>query len=256
MIKHVSYKWFFGLLLAIGLIAAHAARADDAPAPKVIFDCNFANGDFDKYGWKDQGDLWTIYDYSSGKPDLKSSPGPVAKFGKTPDGFKGPELLTKKFTPLVKPDSLTLSFDGGWGWGAPGQSSDDLNVMLLDDDGNGYIFHAHRVKDKWAAQWGVVTKYVIPASLTWSPDVIDNTQASIMDNGGLKTYTIKRDKFGAWQFSRSDWPAPFSFSEPSVTTSTFSQVVLVGTGNFDDNCYNKIHLEAISPDDANAIPKL
>ena len=233
MIKHQSCKWFFTVLLAIGCIAVQGVKADDAAnASKVIFDSDFSKGDFDHFGWKDSGDKWTVYDYASGKPDLKVSPGPVAKFGKTPDDFKDVDLLTRKFQPLVKPDSMTLTFDAGWGWGAPAQTSDELNVMILDETGNGYVFHFHRAKEKWGAQWGVVTKYVRPKDLTWSSDVVDGTQGSVMDSAGLKSFTISRDSHGAWRMGRNDWTAPFAFSEPSITTSTFSQVVLVGTPNF------------------------
>jgi hypothetical protein len=256
MTRYHSFKWFLALTLTLGFLASQSIWADDAPAPTVIFDCNFANGDFDHFGWKDKGDKWTIYDYTSDHHDLRTSPGPVAKFGATPKDYKDTELLVRKFTPIVKPDSLTLNVDAGWGWGAAGQSSDDLNVMVLDDDGNGYVFHFHRAKEKWGAQWGVVTKYVPQANLNWSPEVVDGTQAAIVDNGNLKSFSIKRDSHGAWQFGRTDWTTPFAFTEPSVTTSTFSQVALVGTPNFDDLCFNKIHLEATLASDPNAIPKL
>jgi len=118
--------------------------------------------------------------------------------------------------------------------------------MLVDDDGNGYVFNVHRAKETWAAQWGKVAKYVMPDHLNWSPAVIDATQTSVVDDGGLQTFTIKRDANGAWQFSGEKWTGatPFAFTEPAVSTSTFSQVVIVGKPNTDDLVFNHIHLEA------------
>ena len=237
-----SCKWLLGLLLAIGLIAAQAARADD------VFNSNFANGSFDTLGWRTPTGPpahWVIYDYQKDHPELKISPGPVAKYGATAKDDKNTELLIRKFPALANPTSLTLTFDAGWGWGAPGQGSDSLAVMLLDDDGNGYDFEVHRTKATWAAQWAKVTKYV-PAKTNWSPAEIDASQPSVMDNGSLQTFTITRDANGAWQFSGAKWTGatPFAFTEPAISTSTFSQVVLVGSPNFDDILFNHVHLEA------------
>jgi len=243
MTKDLSCKWLLGLLLSFVLIASQAARADD------VFNSNFANGTFDTLGWRTPAGPpvhWQIYDYLKDHPGLKISPGPVAKFGATPKDFKDNELLVRKFPALANPASLTLTFDAGWGWGAAGQGSDAFNVMLLDDDGNGYVFSVHRTKATWAAQWGKVVKYAMPEKTNWSPAEIDASQPSIMDNGSLQTFTIKRDANGAWQFSGEKWTGatPFAFTEPAVSTSTFSQVVLVGSANFDDLAFNHIHLEA------------
>jgi len=194
-------------------------------------------------GWTTKGTTWEIYNYQTHNASLLNGPGPVARFagrGTTT------EMLVRKFPAVTSPTSLTLTFDAGWGWGAANQSSDDFNIMLLDDDGNGYVFNVHRAKEKWAAQWGAVKAYVMPDTLNWSPTEIDATQASVIDGGNLQTFTITRDANGAWQFSGAKWTGgtPFAFTEPAITTTTFSQVVLLGKPNVDDLVFNKIKLEA------------
>ena len=108
MIKPHSRTWLLGLLLALGFIAAPAARADE------VFNSNFANGTFDTLGWRTPTGPpvhWQIYDYQKDHPSLSISPGPAARFG----GGKGTdsELLVRKFPAIANPTSLTLTFDGG-----------------------------------------------------------------------------------------------------------------------------------------------
>ena len=81
------------------------------------------------------------------------------------------------------------------------QGADGLSVMLLDDDGNGYVFVVRRTKAAWAVQWGIVTKYAPAAKLNWSPTVIDATQKAVIDGGGLQSFTLKRGANGIWSFS-------------------------------------------------------
>jgi hypothetical protein len=115
--------------------------------------------------------------------------------------------------------------------------------MLLDADGNGYIFDIHRAKATWGAQWAGVAKYLAPDPMHWAPAEIDTTQDSIMTGTGLRTFTITRDAKGAWTFNGAGWTGgPLAFTD--ATTTSFSQVVLQGQPNSDEVVFGKVKLEA------------
>ena len=67
------------------------------------------------------------------------------------------------------------------------------------------------------------------------PEEIDASHASIRDGGGLGHLTITRESDGAWSIASKDWNqgsgATLRFSD--ATTASFSQLVLLGTRNFD-----------------------
>lgn len=214
-------------LFLLGMTSAKAGE---------IFNSDFSKGKFDDLGWEAKGD-WSIVDFSGGKP-LDKNPGLVAKFSaKNTD----PGSLTKKFDAIANPASLTLTFDGGFGWGGKAHSQ-GLSVMLLDADGNGYIFDSHRAKANWGMQWDVVTKYAHNAKLQFASTSIDTTQDPIVKGGGLRTFTITRDADGKWTFNGVGCDGgPLTFTDK--TTTSFSQVVLVGNKNTDDLVFNKIKLE-------------
>ncbi len=131
--------------------------------------------------------------------------------------------------------------------------------MLLDPSGNGYVFEVHRVKAKWAVQWGKAIKSIPARDKTWAREDIDASHASVRDGGGLSRLTITRDSDGSWRISSKDWNkgagATVMFSD--ATTTSFSQLVLLGTENFDEQVFNKIVLRvpsAASPEATTAIP--
>ena len=212
--------------------AAAAARAGE------IFSTDFSKGTFASLGWEPKGD-WSIFTFGADKPDLAKQPGPVAKFAANGQTVG---TLTKKFDAIKDPTSLKLTFDAGYGWGSPSHVT-ALQVMILDADGNGYVFDCHRAKATWGAQYGNVTKYGYNDPLNWAPAEVDTTKQSIMDGGGLRTFTITRDASGKWTFNGDGWTGgPVTFTD--TTTKSFSQVVLRGMPNTDDLAYGKIKLEA------------
>ncbi len=202
-----------------------------------IFNTDFSKGDFVKLGWIAKGP-WQILDYGADKPDLANNPGKVVRL---PGNGQETGLLTKKFKSITNPASLTLTFDGGYGWGAKDHAH-GLTILILDGEGNGYVFLNMRVKAIWGAQWAQVAQYEWPEQLNWAPAEIDTTQASVVDGGGLKTYTITRNASGKWTFNCNGWKGgPLTFT--NTTTTTFSQVVLFSKPNVDDIVYNKIKLK-------------
>jgi len=219
--------------LASGLFLLGGTRPASAGE---ILSTDFSKGTFEELGWTAKGD-WAIMDYSAKKPDLANNPGPVAVFSAK---SKTAGMLTKKFDPVT--GSLTLTFDGGYGWGKKDHAQ-KLEVMLLDADGNGYIFDARRANAKWAVNWGIVTKYGFNEPLTMSDTVIDASQDAIVNGGGLRTFTITRDAAGKWTFNGDGWTGgPLTFTD--TTISNFSQLILVGTTNSDELIFNKIKFEA------------
>ncbi len=196
----------------------------------------------DSLGWTGTGQPWTVFNYAKIKADLANNPGPVFKLP-----GRGAELgtLVKKFPVVANPATLTLTFNGGWGWGGPANNG-GLLVLLLDDQGNGYAFEFHRVKAPWAAQWGLVkeNKYPAKEEKHWAAHEIDASQPCILDGGGLQTFTITRGKDGKWQFGGAKWTGATPCTFTDNTTSSFSQVVLYGTPNVDDMVFSAIKLEA------------
>lgn len=230
--NHSTLKKLAILAVALGVAWTSSVQAD------VIFDTDFSKDTFEALGWDAKGD-WTMADYGAAKPDLEKNPGPVAKFAANGTSTGA---LTKKFTAVTNPSSLTLTFDAGYGWGAPDHAQ-GIQVMILDADGNGYIFAGARTKANWAAQWAKVTKYGYNNPMNWAPGVVDASQPAVRDGGGLRTFTITRDAAGNWTFNGAGWTGgPITFTDASI--STFSQVVLCGTPNNDEILYNKIKLDA------------
>jgi hypothetical protein len=243
------YRYLFITVAALTL-AVRGVSAEDlsgsGATPTTVFDSDFSKGTFDHLGWEShmKSDNWQIKDYKDSKPELKNSPGASAVYGKTDKT----DLMIRKFTAVQSPQDLTLTFDGGWGWGQKDQGSDTIGIMLLNDEGTGYLFEVHRIKAKWAVQWHVVNKYELAKEANpqaqWSPGEIDASQTAVIDGGGLQTFTIKRDAKGTFSFSGASWTGatPFEFVDGDHTTNTFSQVALVGSTNFDDLVFNHVKL--------------
>ncbi len=216
-----------------------------------IIDADFAKGDFAALGWKAQGD-WDVFRYPG---EITNNPGPLARFA----AHKPAGSLTKSFPELKNPKHLSLSLDYGWGWGDAGQAADAVSFMLQNANRDGYIFEVHRVKAKWAVQWAKVAKGEPPKDKTWAVEEIDATHASVRAGGGLSRLTITRASDGAWTIVGHDWNkgAGTTVRFTDATTTSFSQLVLLGTPNFDDQVFNKIVL-AVSSDaattDAAAVP--
>jgi len=223
--------------LIIAAMAAVMAGTACAGEQNVIETKWEINGKFDALGWEAKGD-WAIVDFGTVKPNLANNPGPLVKF---PAKGKTVGTLTRKFEAVNNPASLTLTFDAGYGWGAK-EHSQAIQVMLLDADGKGYIFHIARSKATWGAQWALVTKYGYNDPMTWATAPIDTTQQSVTNGGGLRTFTITRDASGKWALNGIGWSGgPLTFTD--TTTNSFSQLVLRGTPNSDDIVFGKIKLD-------------
>jgi hypothetical protein len=219
--------------VALGLLGL--ACASPVCRAQAVVATDFAQGDFAALGWKaDQG--WDIYKYA------KQNVGPAARC-KAKDGDGN---LSKTFPEVKNPKKLTLSFDAGWGWGRADQGGDSVGCMLLDAQGNGYVFSTHRANATWAVQWGKVTKRTGPKMLNWAPQAIDGTHKSIVDGGGLNHLTITREASGKWTIQGKDWNqgagATVTFTDN--TTTSFTELLLIGAKNFDEMVYNKVALVA------------
>jgi hypothetical protein len=218
---------------------------------QTVVDTDFSKGDFAALGWKAKGD-WDIHTYPK---ESANNPGAVARFAANkPEG-----TLTKTFEAVQNPKKLTLSIDYGWGWGDITQGADSSSFMLLDAKGNGYAFKIHRVKANWAVQWSKVAEGTLPSEMTWASDEIDASHPSVREGGGLSRLSIVRKSDGTWSFHSKDWNqgagATVLFTDE--TTSSFSQLVLLGTKNFDEQVFNKIVLSQSSANEAaenSAIP--
>jgi hypothetical protein len=203
-----------------------------------IFASDFSKATVEESGWTPKGD-WKVKDYATVNAGAPNNPGPVAVFAA---GGKTVGTLTKKFDAASNPASLTLTFDAGFGWGAK-EHVQSFQVMLLDADGNGYVFDVHRANATWGAQWATVSDYGYDEPLRWAPAAIDTTQESVMGGGGLRAFTITRDVGGNWTFDGAGWTGgPLKFTD--TTTSSFSQVVLRGLPNTDEVLFGKVKLEA------------
>ena len=224
-----------GLCLALAIAVPLRSGAAE---PLVHSD--FSKGDFAALGWKPDG-AWDVFRYP-GEP--KNDPGPLARFAANkPDGS-----LTRAFPAVDDPEQLVLSVDYGWGWGEAGQQADAVQYMLLDDNRDGYLFEVHRCKANWAVQWGKVDDGKPLPGNVWAPVEIDATQAAVRDGGGLGRVVITREAGGAWTMSSRGWNkgagAGIVFSD--ATTTKFSQIVLVGTKNFDEQVFNNVTLSVPS----------
>jgi hypothetical protein len=213
-----------------------AAFVPTACLAQTVIDSDFSKGNFTALGWKAKG-AWDVFRY---RGKAANNPGLVARFAANkPDG-----ALTKTFPEVKNPKKLTLSLDYGWGWGDTVQGADAVSFMLLDARGNGYVFEVHRFKAKWAVQWARVANHVPAKNKTWASEEIDATHASVRNGGGLCRLTITRDADGSWCITSKDWNkgagATVMFTD--TTTTSFSQLVLLGTKNFDEQVFNKIVL--------------
>lgn len=221
-------------MLALGVFVLGAVSSANATE---IFNSDFSKGSFDTLGWTVTGD-WSMKDYGADNSSLAKNPGTVAKFAAN---AKTDGNLVKKFDAQADPAKLTLTFDAGYGWGSKDHSQ-SLQVMLVDADGNGYLFQVSRAKASWGVQWGVVTKYAFGEHLNFAPSEVDTTQVSVHDGGGLRTFTITREAGGKFTFNGDGWTGgPLTFND--ATTTSFSQVVLRGSQNTDDLVFGKVKLE-------------
>ena len=84
---------------------------------------------------------------------------------------------------------------------------------------------------------------------TWASEDIDASHAAIRDSGGLSHLTITRDSDGAWSIASKDWNkgAGAAVRFIDTTTTSFSQIMLLGTNNFDEQVFNNIVLEVSRP---------
>jgi hypothetical protein len=218
---------------------------------QTVINADFSKGNFAALGWKVQG-AWDVFKYPK---EAGNNPGLVARFpAHKPNG-----TLSKTFAEVKYPRKLTLSLDYGWGWGGPAQGADSVAFMLLDAKGNGYIFEVHRTKARWAVQWGKVAHRIPAKDRTWASKEIDATHASVREGGSLCQLTITREGDGTWSIRSKDWNkgagATVRFTD--TTTNSFSQLVLLGTDNFDEQVFNKVVLElapAARVEAATAIP--
>jgi hypothetical protein len=230
---------------AIAFLALAGFSPARCPAQTII-ESDFSKGDFTSLGWKAEG-AWDVFRYPSDSP---KNPGPVARFAANKPGGS----LTRHFARLDKPRQLTVSLEYGWGWGEADQGADAVSFMLLDDGGDGYIFEVHRHKAAWGVQWGKVAEGVPAGEKTWASQEIDATAASIHDGGALSRLTVSREAHGAWRITGADWNqgAGASVLFTDTTTTSFSQLVLLGTENFDEQVFNKIVLSLTPPGEAAA----
>jgi hypothetical protein len=235
-----------------GLVVLAAALLGQAPClAQTVIDADFSRGDFAELGFKAKGD-WDLFLYPK---KAANNPGRVARFGANkPDGS-----LTKSFSEVKTPQSLALSLDYGWGWGDATQGADSISFMLLDGKDNGYAFKVHRCKAKWAVQWGRVAGGTPAKDMTWAPEDIDASHASVRDGGGLSRLTVERQPDGTWTVACKDWNkgAGAAVTFLDTTTSSFSRLVLLGTKNFDEQAFGKVVLKvktAATPGPVTAIP--
>ncbi len=227
-------KTRFAAPLAVALMALGSPAVCRA---QPVVDTDFSKGKFAEMGWKVKGD-WDAYAYPK---EAANNPGVVARFAANkPDGS-----LTRSFAEIKSPKRLTLSLDYGWGWGDANQGSDSVTIMLLDATGNGYVFKVCRVKATWAVQWARVAGGAEPKDKTWATEEIDATHASVRAGGGLCKLTIARDADGAWSVGSKDWNGGKGGTVTFIdaTTSSFSQLVLLGTKNFDEQAFNNVVLD-------------
>ena len=231
-----------GLIVKAVVFIAAAGFTPTIGLARTVIDADFSKGSFATLGWKAKGD-WDVFKYPR---EAANNPGPVARFAANkPDGS-----LTKTFAEVSNPRKLTLSLDYGWGWGDADQGADSVSFMLLNAKGNGYAFEVHRTKAKWAVQWAKVANSIVAKDKTWASEDIDASHASVRDGGGLSRLTITREADGTWSIAGKDWNkgAGATVRFLDTTTTSFSQLVLLGTKNFDEQLFNKIVLE-VQPGD-------
>jgi hypothetical protein len=205
---------------------------------ETVVNTDFSKGDFESLDWKAEGG-WGIYTYRT----KQNNPGAVARYPANPPVDQPDGTLTKTFDELKNPQKLVLSIDVGWGWGKPDHGN-AVAFMLVDDNGNGYVFQTNRAKADWAAQWALVKDGRAPTTKNWATEPIDGTHTSIMEGGGLERLTVTRDAKGRWTFSSKDWNQGEggSVEFTDMTTKSFTKLVLLGGHNIDDMAFNHIIL--------------
>jgi len=231
-------------ILVAFFVAAGLAQA--VCLGETLVDSNFSKGDFAALGWQPKG-AWDVFTHPK---EISNNPGPVARFAANQPGGS----LTKTFPEIKTPEKLTLSLDYGWGWGDAAHGGDTASLMLLNPKGDGYVFEVHRYKAKWAVQWAKVADGAAPKDKNWASEEIDATRPSVRDGGGMGHLTINRDVDATWTIASHDWNngAGATVRFNNSTTNSFSQLVLLGDQNIDDQFYNKIVLRA--PSAAEAAP--
>jgi hypothetical protein len=225
-----------GTIAQMATLCSVAILSQAPVAAQTVVDTDFAKGTFAALGWIAKGD-WDVFRYPKGSAN---NPGPVARFAANkPNG-----ALTTTFREIRNPRTLTLSLDYGWGWGDAGQAADGVSFMLLDPRGNGYVFEVHRCKANWAVQFGRVEGGKARSDRTWASTEIDATHRAVRDGGGLCHLTVSRESDGTWTVASKTWNAGAGAEARFVdtTTSSFSQLVLLGTRNFDEQVFNKVVL--------------
>jgi hypothetical protein len=223
--KMAAMMW----VLAVGPVAGTAWA-------QPLANTDFSKGDFAALGWQVEG-AWDIFDYKA----AANNPGPVARMA----ARSGAGKLTKTFDAVKNPKNLTLSLDIGWGWGAADKGDDCSEFMLLDARGDGYIFHIQRWKAKWAVQWAPVEEYEAPKNKRWAATDIDCTRKAVRDGGGMMRIVVTRDADANWTIGSKDWNdgAGGEVKFTDATTVRFSQLVLMGIENVDENLFNNVVLE-------------
>ncbi|HUY87597.1 MAG TPA: hypothetical protein VMV10_02570 [Pirellulales bacterium] len=152
-----------------------AGTAQTVCLAQTFIDTDFSKGNFADLGWQPKGD-WDVFRYPT---PAANDPGLLARFAANkPSGS-----LSKTFAEIKNPRKLALSLDYGWGWGDANQPADGIAFMLLDSQGDGYIFEVHRCKATWAVQWARVKGNLPPKDKTWAREEIDATHASVRDGG-------------------------------------------------------------------------
>ena len=219
-----------GIVVFLALALASSLMADP------LIDANFSKGDLPGLGWVAEG-KWDVFTY----PGDKNNPGAVARFSaNAPEG-----KLTKTFGPIKNPGSLRVSLDIGWGWGARDHTQ-GAGFMLLNEEGDGYVFLTQRANAPWAVQWARVTGGKTPKDKNWAPAALDTTQGAIRDGGGMQHLEVTRNADGEWAISSKSWNkdagGAVKFTDAGVTR--FSKLILVGQPNTDELAYNKVVLEA------------
>lgn len=187
------------------------------------------NGTFDTdlSGWTATSDnpaaSWTWVDYGN------DSIGQVAQFQSgAPFTYGG--SLSQPFMAISGP--ITLTFDANWLFGATNDPTSSLGVMLLDDNGDGYVFYNRHNDIGYGVTWQPVVGGVVGAETQIN---VDTQQLVAASGGGMGSFSLVGDGAGNWTFSGSVLIAPGvpstwttgSFSTGTDVTS-FSEIRLTG----------------------------
>lgn len=137
-------------------------------------------------------------------------------------------------------NTLSVTFDAGWRWAGPNETSSAFQVALLDASGNGYAFINRRTSAANSVGWAQVTSGNLVGLTYTLTSGVNTGQNGYGDSGGstdgtaLKPFTITRDTSGNWSFASTAWTGG-SLSFNSTTTTSFSEITFfqdnVNTGN-------------------------